>query len=372
MRIVSQTGNIIEDIAEFGLVNDTLCALQMNNAVRHGVANQYGFDVNYAQPASQGHKIALLSSGVTVAAGQSESHSYSWPLPSSVIGVLADRMLNIGRTSKLQLVLVPSNIIPITGGTNAAWTAAASVSVTLSNFSLQCEYVDIGLQALSELDKTLINGKAYSHGITYRSTSTTLPSTSGSVSLLAGLRGSSVKSLFARFVQNGVANTTNGLHGKYNSFNPSISSINFNIGGIRFPQNQVNPLLAPSQVFRDLQMAVGSFNSTQFQSCIIPQDFCRLSAGGAAQSLTVGATQEYNWNLAADAVNAQSQFIYGQCLEKVARRGLLSGLDCTSAPIFLELNIATAPTNPHTVYVIAMLDSVLIHDVRSGDISTRV
>ena len=52
--------------------------------------------------------------------------------------------------------------------------------------------------------------------------------------------------------------------------------------------------------------------------------------------------------------------------------GLLSGLNCTSAPIFVEMNIATAPTNAHTMYVIAMLDQVLIHDTTSGDISVRI
>ena len=67
-----------------------------------------------------------------------------------------------------------------------------------------------------------------------------------------------------------------------------------------------------------------------------------------------------------------SQFIFGECLEICARRGLLSGLNCTSAPIFVEMNIASAPTYAHTCYVQAMLDMVLIHDVKSGDISCRI
>ena len=49
-------------------------------------------------------------------------------------------------------------------------------------------------------------------------------------------------------------------------------------------------------------------------------------------------------------VTALSQFIFGECLEVCARRGLLSGLNCTSAPIFLELNIATAPTYITFIY----------------------
>ena len=44
MYITSQNGQIIEDITEFGLVNDTMIALQMNTSVRHGCAISYGFD----------------------------------------------------------------------------------------------------------------------------------------------------------------------------------------------------------------------------------------------------------------------------------------------------------------------------------------
>ena len=375
MYITSQNGQIIEDIGEFGLMNDTLIALQMNNAVRHGVANQYGFDsTDSTKLGSQGHKIPILSStNTTPATTQTETHSYSIPLLSGVVGVLADKFLNVGRTSKLQVVLQTSNVIPITGGINTAWTTnAPTVQVTLANFSLQCEYIDIGINALQMLDQTLVDGKSYIHGVTYRTSSATLPASAGSTSLLAGIRASSVKSLFARFVQGGTANGTNGVHGKYNSYNPILNNICFSVGGIKYPQTPINPLLNPSQCFRETQMAIGSFNNAQFQSCIPPSQYCRLSAGGTAQSLDVGATQEYSWNTASDVTTLQSQFIFGECVEVCARRGLLSGLNCTSAPIFVEMTSAAAPTNSHTLYCQAMCDHVVIHDVRSGDIQVRI
>jgi hypothetical protein len=343
----------------------------MSNSVRDGVANQYGF-LSGTGVDSQGHKINVLSAANTApAVNQTETHSYSIPLASGVVGVLADKFLNIGRTSKLQVVLQTSPVIPITGGTNAAWTGAATVQVTLSNFSLQCEYVDIGVNALAMLDSTLVDGKSYIHGTTYRTSSATLPSTVGSPRLLAGIRASSVKSLFTRFVEGGTANTTNAVNGKYDSKNPNINNINFNVGGIKYPQTPINPLLAPSQAFRELQCAIGSFNNSNFNSSITPTNYCKLSAGGTAQALTVGGTQEYSWNLGS-AVTSQCQFIFGENVEVVAKKGILSGLNCTSAPIFLELNTATAPTNTHTVYVIAMLYQILIHDVRSGDIQVRI
>ena len=370
MYITSQNGQIVEDIGEYGQVNDTLVALQMNNAVRHGVANQYGFDVNTTVAASQGHKIQSLSAAAAPVTNNSETHSYSIPLLSGVAGVLADKFLNVGRTSKMQIVLQTSSILPLTLGSNAV-TTAATYTVTLSNFSLQAEYIDIGINALSMLDATLVDGKSYIHGTTYRTSSAALPSVTGATSLLAGIRASSVKSLFTRIIDGGAASLTNSVNGKYDCKSPNLNGINYSVGGIKYPQAPINPLIAPSQAFRETQMAVGSFNNSQFQSCIVPTNYCKLAAGGTASLLLNGATQEYNWNLGS-AVNSQCQFIFGENVEVCARRGLLSGLNCTSAPIFVELQIATAPTNAQTVYVIGMLDMVTIHDVRSGDIQVRI
>ena len=370
MYITSQNGCIIEDIGEFGLVNDTLIALQMNNSVRDGVSNQYGFEAGTSNT-SQGHKIPVLSSTADAVTSSTCTHSYSIPLPSAVIGVLADKFLNCGRTSKISLTLQTSNVMPITV-TTGTFSTACTVQVTLSNFSLQCEYVDIGLSALSMLDDTLKDNKSYIHGTTYRTSSVSYPASAGTTSLLCGIRASSVKSLFCRFVQNAAASTTNSSNGKYDSVNPILNSICFNVGGIKYPQTPINPLLQPSQSFRETQMAIGSFNNSQFQSCITPTQYCKLSAvTGMAQDLTVGGSQEYSWNKGSSPAS-QSQFIFGENVEVVARRGLLSGLNCTSAPIFVEMNTAIAPTNGHTMYCIAMLDQVLVHDIHTGDIQVRI
>ena len=56
---------------------------------------------------------------------------------------------------------------------------------------------------------------------------------------------------------------------------------------------------------------------------------------------------------------------------KVKKMGLLSGLNCTSAPIFLEMNIANANTSIHNVYIIAMIDHVIVHNIRDGSIECR-
>jgi hypothetical protein len=368
MYITSQNGQILEDITEYGLINDLLINFQMNNAVRDGTAMQFGFEDGTGN-VSQGHAIA--SYATTLAAGVSSSYSYSVPILSGLIGALSDKFLNIGRTSKLQLILQTSSVLPVSFVMD---TTAGTTKVTLSNFSITCEYIDIGGSALKMLDQTLVNNQAYIHGVSYRVTSNTIPaSTSGNVSLLAGIRNSSVKSLFVKYVDNVTIGTANSINSKYDGKNPMINSFAFNIGGQRYPSNPLNPLLLPSQAFSECEKAIGSFNNAQFQSCIPRLRYCKLAAGGTA-TLTSGVTstsQDANYTLSSVAT-AQCQFFMGYCLEVCAKRGILSGLNCSSAPVFVENNIATGPTNAQLVYVMAMIDCIFIHDVSTGDISVRL
>jgi len=367
--VVAQNGNILEDITEFAVVNDTIVALQMSNSVRDGVANQYGFLSSTAID-NQGHAIGILNNRTLATTAESETHSYSIPIPSGVMGVLNEKFLNIGRTSRLQVVFVTTNQLPYTIVSSTA-TTAGSFTVALSDFSIGLEYVDIGLNALQMLDQTLVDGKAYSHGTSYRTATATIPAgSSGLQSLLVGIRASSVKSLFARFFDGGSASTTNSINGKFDSKNPSINAINWSIGGIKFPQSQINPLLNPAQAFRETQLAMGSWNNYLFTSGITPANYCKLAAGGTAAGNT-STTTDYNYTLSSSA-SAQSQFIFAVNTEICMRRGLLSGYNCTAAPVFLEANLAASVTNANTLYGISLIDMILIHDVRSGDIQVRV
>jgi len=370
MYITAQNGNIVEDITEYGLVNDLMVATQLNPATRDSLAVQYGFLSDPAATVSQGHQWASFAIG-TAANANGETYSYSMPLMSSLIGVTADRFFNIGRTNKLQIAIQTCTELPISILSAGAAATAGLFTVTLSDFAIQCQYVDIGPSALAMIDATLPDRKAYIHGTTYKTSSISMPAVAGSQSLLAGIRGSSIKSLFARFQDGGVPSTANSVNGKYDSKLPLLNSINFNVGGQRLPNNPVNPLLQPSRAFRALQMASGSFNNATFQSAMIPAQYCKLSAGGTAQALTVGNTQAWFWNLGSTN-SALCQFIYGEDLEVIARRGLMSGLNCNSAPVFVEFNAASAPANNQVLYVHALGDVVYIHDVATGDVQVRM
>jgi hypothetical protein len=100
-----------------------------------------------------------------------------------------------------------------------------------------------------------------------------------------------------------------------------------------------------------------------------------LSAGGNtsfsdASHNTYGATQDNTWNLGS-TVNQLNQFIYGEKI--IMKRGLFSGLNCsTSGTVTIEMNIYTATTNAHTLYITGMMDIIYTHDVQTGEIVARL
>lgn len=367
--ITAGSGQILEDIAEYGLVYDTLTSLQMNPALRDATALQYGFLSDTGNQGNQGHAWSMLNARAP-ATTDIETRSYSFPLLSGLLGAGSDKFLNIGRLNKLQFALQTATELPISILTAGAMSAG-TITITLSDIALNLEYVDIGASAISMLDNTLVDGNSYIHGVSYRTSAVSMTPVAGNQSLLAGIRGSSVKSIFSRFVDGGVVNTTNSFNGKYDSKNPLSNQLNYSIGGMKFPSNPPNPLIAPASTYRATQMAIGAFNNAQFASSIVPAQYCKLSAGGTASGTTLGGTQDANYTLGS-ANTALCQFIYGENLEIVAKRGLMSGISCVNAPVFLEVNTSTAPTNGQQVYITAMVDAVFIHNVRTGDIQVRM
>ena len=68
------------------------------------------------------------------------------------------------------------------------------------------------------LDITLHDGTAYSHGISYRTTSASLPANSkGTQSILADIRAATMKSLFVCFYDVNTTYTAGSVNGKYDS-----------------------------------------------------------------------------------------------------------------------------------------------------------
>jgi hypothetical protein len=347
---------------------DTITQLMMSQSVRDAVALPLGFQSSGNDNNNIGHKWSVLS-GAQNAANSVEVHSYSLPVMSALVASGNDKFLNCGRISRLQAQFTTPSILPITIN-NASTTNALVFSVVLSEFTLGLEFIDIGSEALSMVDTALIDGKSYSHGVTYKTSSTSLPATTGSVSLLSGLRGSSLKSLITRHQENTLT-TAGEVNGKYGSKCPNATSFNYSIGGIKYPQQTINPLSQPALAYTETLKAVGCFNTALYQPSIQPNAYCVLSAGGTNQSYANTNGSDYNWATTASSNTILDAFFIGQNLERIAKKGIFSGIDCTSSSIFVEETIA-ALTNPHIVYNMGIFDVVYIHDIASGLVQVRM
>jgi len=377
LQILSPQGQVLEAVSELGLVYNVLTQFAMSNSDRDGNALQYGFLASGGDGVVSGHTIPFLTTGADQTALNDITYSYSYPLLSSVIGTSASRFFPIGAVPKLQCIMTTTNTLPLTITTaDQVIGAGAQFRLTISDIMLNLVYVSLPPAASQMIESSLVDGKYYLQGNQWRVSASTLSAgVTGFNSVLAGVRGSSVKSILFSFQELLAARCP---YGKYDSKNPIASTIAFNANSIRYPQIPIEALLHPARVITDLQRAVGSFNSKDLKCATLPESFCRLPQGGAAQSLTANAnTQDYTYTVQAAVVGTgepagQNSFFFGEDLEAVNQEGVLSGLNLNSASSFLELNIASAITNAHTVYAMACCDSIVIVDARTGTMEVRV
>lgn len=366
---VSATGTIIDDVPNANLA--VMNYLQQNLSVQEidSLALPYGFSSEAADAsfnstnANSGHVIANFTGAQTLSTTVDKWYSYELPLPSSVIGAFAKQMFPIGSVSKLTLSMVIDDIAPICINLITATASSATVcSVLLQDFAINASYVDLG----EEGSRLLGGGAKIVAGVTHRVSSTLINSTAGSVSVLMGLRGSSVRSLTTRVVDGGAVSTANSANGKYESKLLPAQYNYFLQGSTRVPPNPLDASRQPASVYMRALHASSAFSERQFKMCSTPSSFCIYSAGA---SLVSDADAYLSSSTTKDGSLATFMFAMG--LQKVSKSKILDGLNFNSSNQFLEMTIAAAPTNSQTLYFIAELDVIYIID-NSGDVSVRL
>jgi len=367
--IQSQSGVLLDDVNLVGVVADQMNGLEVDVAQRDALAMMYGFQYEAgaatSQNNTQGHRLAGIDA-TTLSAAADDYRSYCVPLLNSLIGKGASKFFQIGATNKLQLVLQTAAVLPLTIVTGTA-TTPATLKVTIDNISLNLQYVDIGAEGVKMLNKT---GLQYYNGITYRASTSTLPSSAGAVSLLTGIRGSSVRSIFTRCCEAATTSTAGCVNYLYDSKLPQASSISYNVNGVIVPPNPVDLIRAPATAFGFTQESNGSFNTYEFKSGLTPDRYCvNVPSGG-----TFPSDADENLVLAGTASSAynQSQFSFGYNMEKVSKFGLLDGANLNSGNTFLNLVLANGSTNVLTFIFIAKMDIIYILDTATGDIQVRM
>jgi len=366
----SQSGVILDDVNSFDVLSDMLVQNEIDAGQRDVLAAMYGFQYETATSnqlfSNQGHKIAGIDN-TTLAAATSKYYSYCVPLLNSLIGKGAGKFFQIGATGKLQVVLQTSSIIPITFVTSTA-TTAATFRITIDNISLNLQYISLGMEGMKMLNKS---GLQYFNGITYRVSSSTIPSsTSGAVSLLTGLRGSSVRSLFVRFSEAATLTTAGCINYILDSKAPIATSMAWNINGILVPSNPVDIIHNPALCMAQTQQAIGSFNNYEFKSGLVPsQYFIYLPTGG---TFPTDSDQVFTAGGNASSVVNQAQFCWGYSLEKVSKGGILDGVNMNSGNTFLNMTWPVSNSNAVTAFFISKLDVIYVLDTNSGELSVRL
>jgi hypothetical protein len=213
-------------------------------------------------------------------------------------------------------------------------------------------------------------GTQYYDGITYRVSSATLPSTSGSVSLLTGLRGSSVRSLFMRCTEASTLSVAGCINHIYDSKCPQATAAAWNIGGQLVPSNPVDFLHNPAQVMAFTQEANSSFTTRDFRSGLVPDKyFVYVPSADALPTDT-----DKLISLAGDdsAADEQAQFLFGYNLEKISKFGIMDGLNLNGSNSYLNLTLQNKSTNTLTFFFISKNDILYIHNTETGDITSRL
>jgi hypothetical protein len=367
--IQSQNGVVLDDVNNFGLVQDMLTQLEISVSERDSLAAMYGFQFetqsSSALNVNQGHVIRGYNDQ-TISDASSNYYSYAIPLMSSLIGKGARKYFQIGATSKLQLVLQSSAIIPVTFVTGSA-TTQATFRITIDNMSLDLQYIDLPDDALKMLGKS---GTQYYDGTTYRVSSATLPSTAGTVSLLTGLRGSSVRALFMRCTEASTLTTAGCINQIYDSKMPQATSVAWNLNGLVVPSNPVDFMRNPALTMSYTQEANASFNTYEFKSGLVPSRYFVFVP--SATTVAADTDQVVKAAGTATSVGSQSQFLWGYNLEKISKFGLMSGANLNSGNAFLNMTLANASSNTLTFFFIAKQDIIYVHDTETGMIEARL
>jgi hypothetical protein len=356
----------IETINQYGMLQNYLLNNTVNSAERYGgISVAMGCDSNSLN-------------GVDLAHSSASSFRYNFCIPlCSVIGYNSDKFFPVGAVNNLQLQMTTAQMYPLVSYCTAVTTAGAiSGGITLSEFSLNMKYVDIGDMASALLRQTLQEGKWFIKSTTYTNSSVTIPSGSnGAQQLLLQIRNSSVKSVIHQF---GIAPGAVCPNGYYDAINPSLNSRQLQVAGQFYPNKPINDLYRPAEGYiylvqgmgGSIPKALGSSVSRDAYNAYIPS-----SITGVDTSLVVPASglraNAQNSDGGAIIANFPNMAYYGYDLEKSS--GILfQGVNTRASPPFLNLNLAQATTSTIQCTAWGMSDVVLVVDTVAKQIQAFI
>lgn len=361
----------VETVNSYGVLQNFLLANTINSSERFG-----GFSVCTGTDTNSNSGIELAFTG---AADIIYRYNFSIPLL-SVIGANSDnKLFPIGSINNMQLQMTTSNLLPIVSVSTSAPTVPPVYQFTLTDFSLNCKYIDIGDMASSILNQTLQDGKWFIKSTTYTNSSVSIPQNSaGNQQLLLQIRNTSVKSILHTFSVNGSQASPGG---QYDSICPNLTSRQCQVGGMFYPSRPINDMQRPAEGYSYLiQSLVQNGGITKSYGTIVNRyTYCNSlsSVTGQDQTFVVpangvrAAATNSDEPATTSIIKFPNSFYCGYDLEKSA--GILfQGVNTRSSPPFLNLFIATAIPVTVTVNAWGMSDVILQIDTVSKQITSFI
>jgi hypothetical protein len=366
----------LEQVNQYGLLQNYLLQNTVNLAQRYGgVTIGFGTDTNGANGIELGHASATTF-----------RYNFSIPLL-SMIGINSDKLFPVGMVNNLQLQMTTSTLLPIVAYCTAITTQPVfSQNFTLSEFSLNMKYIDIGESAAQMLMMTLPDNRILYKSATYTNSQVTLPSgSSGAQQLLLQIRNTSVKSVYSQFGQSNsvTAQSLVSPNGYYDAINITTNSRQLQVGGNFFPNRPINDVSRPSEGYVYLIQSLGGSIPASLGTVVNREMY--NSVGGVA-SVPTGANVDTFLVLPATVVRAAptgsdggsvsvlqypSGHFHGYDLERLGGV-MFSGINTRSTPPFLNVNIQNALNATITCNSWGYSDCVLAFDIASKSVQAFI
>lgn len=363
----------IETINQYGLLQNFLLQNTVSYSERiGGISTSMGADNNSAN----GIDLPLTAA----------SFRFNFCIPLlSVIGVNCDKLFPVGSVNNLQLQLTTATTAPIASYCTAAATQPVfSTPFTLSEFSLNMKYIDIGDMAAALMRQTLKDGKWFLKSTTYTNSAVTIPNgSSGSQNLLLQIRNSSVKSILHQFGQSNsvAAQSLVSPNGYYDAINIGTNIRQLQIGGNFFPTKPINDLQRPAEGYTYLIQALGGGLAKSLGTVVSMDMYNSVGAiaavpGNSDTRIVLPATTSRPASTGSDngaqsVLKYPSSAFYGYDLEK-SSGVLFQGYNTRAVPPQINVNLAAALNATVICQAWGMSDVVLVVDAISKQVSAFI
>ena len=223
----------VETINAYGLLQNFLIMNSVSLSERAGgISICMGCDTN-------------SPNGIDLPHGNTGTYRFNFTIPLlSVIGANSpDKFFPIGSLNNIQLQLQTANYMPFVSYCGSGIVTAQPIfqNFSLSEFSLNMKYIDVGDAASQLLSQTLVDGKWFIKAQTYTQSSVTIPTnSSGTQQLLLQIRNTSLKSVIHQFGISQSAGLVTFPNGYFDAFNPALTSRQLQIGGSFYPNKPIN------------------------------------------------------------------------------------------------------------------------------------